>query len=133
MISKCWAGLGNSLLIVFMLVDLYLLEMLLKLPELSDHQFKLDDLVGDDKNLSDLQNISHRKVYSSISCGCFREKMGVRDNIHYESIYRLVLLTHQSRGPAAGAIAGKRRSGILGPRSPLNQPCWVLALAIPAP
>ena len=51
----------------------------------------------------------------------------------YESIYRLVLITHQSRGPVAGAIASKRRSGILGPRSPLNQPCWVLALAIPAP
>ena len=54
----------------------------------------------------------------------------------YESIYRLVLITHQSRGPVAGAIAGKRRSGILGPRSPLNQPWarhWVLALAIPAP
>ena len=53
---------------------------------------------------------------------------------HYESIYRLVLITQQSQGPVAGAIAGKRRSGILGPRSPLNQPWarrWVLALAIP--
>ena len=53
-----------------------------------------------------------------------------------KSIYRLVLITHQSRGPVAGAIAGKRRSSILGPRSPLNQPWarrWVLALAIPAP
>ena len=54
-------------------------------------------------------------------------------NIYYESIYRLVLITHQSRGPVAGAIAGKRRSGILGPCSPRNQPCWVLALVIPAP
>ena len=35
----------------------------------------------------------------------------------YESIYRLVLITHQSWGPVAGAIAGKCRSGILGPRS----------------
>ena len=34
-----------------MLVDLYLHEMPLKLPKLSDHPslFKLDDLVGDDK------------------------------------------------------------------------------------
>ena len=70
MISKRWAGLGNSLLIVFMLVDLYLLEMRLKLPELSD-QFKLDDLVGDDKNLSDLQNLSR----------CFsRENGGTRQH-----------------------------------------------------
>ena len=28
----------------------------------------------------------------------------------YESIYRLVLLTHESRGPVVGAIAGKHRT-----------------------
>ena len=46
----------------------------------------------------------------------------------YESIYRLVLITHQSRGPVAGAIAGKSRIWYLGSCSTLrpshlNQRC----------
>ena len=32
----------------------------------------------------------------------------------YESIYRLVLITHESRCPVDGAIAGKRRLLALG-------------------
>ena len=49
----------------------------------------------------------------------------VHPNTSYESIYRLVLITHQSRGPVAGAIAGKRGLDVgssLSPSLRLNQP-----------
>jgi hypothetical protein len=44
----------------------------------------------------------------------------------YESIYRLVLITHQSRGPVAGAIASKPRIWYPGSRPTL---CPVLPQA----
>ena len=43
--------------------------------------------------------------------------------VSYESIYRLVLLTHESRGPVVGAMAGKRRI-----RYPGSFPTHVLVL-----
>jgi hypothetical protein len=60
----------------------------------------------------------------SVSC-IFKIDLVV-DN--YESIYRLVLITHQSRGPVAGAIAGKPRMWYLGSSPALRPIVWFVFL-----
>ena len=77
MISKRWAGLGNRyhLLIVFIVNRSVLARNATQVAQALRSSVKLDDLVGNDKHLSDLEleleNVSRRKANSSISCGCF--------------------------------------------------------------